>query len=424
MNTRVLKNIFAVISFFVIFSLVIPLSSVTNAQTKPLSDFGNNLADKAKDKVTTAAADQAKCLAKEGLNKLADAAKDKLKDAAKDKAGEVVSDKIGGEVGDKLGGLIGGGGGGASLAVPVNDKALIESSDSIRNNIQSIDEAGGYGNGWFMKKEKDIRGGNGCTPFSELLNPQTYANIVSDFTPSGDSLTQLSAKQLLRQFSGDVLSWVKSGQFDGGPLFVTNYGDYLDFASRNASDVFFDDFDDYVYDELPSLFNRDVRILLEEQRVERDIPFAERVKCPIDDIDGFYSDFKGGLDVWNQIFTPGCNPITTYTYSSQELAARESFAQETARAQQGSDGIIPQQECAETSSSGACRRFVTLSPGAVIQAQLAGILNTDVQNFASIDEVNELSLAVLDQLFSTLGLGSTFFNDVRGGILDINDFLN
>lgn len=316
----------------------------------------------------------------------------------------------------------------ATATVPVEDTDLQDISKDTRDNIRDIDENGGWGDGWFLKKEKDIRGGGAggglFGGLGALLDPSTYTDILSSFIPSEDALTQLAAKQLMRQFSGDVLSWVQSGQFDGGPLFVTNYGDYLNFAATNASDVFFDDFDDYAYDQIPDLFNRDVRILLEEARTEKEIPFSQRIQCPIADVEGFYSDFVGGLDAWNQAFQPGCNPISTYTYSLEELRSREALAVESAKEQQGNSGTVPQQECADTTSSGACRRFVTLSPGAAVQEQLGGLLTSDTANFESIDEVNELALVVLQQLFGALGLGSTFFEDIQGGIVDINSFLN
>lgn len=315
----------------------------------------------------------------------------------------------------------------ASATVPVEDTDLQDISKDTRDEIREIDENGGWGDGWFLKKEKDLRGGGGggglFDGLGQLLNPATYTNILNSFIPSEDAITQIAAKQLLRQFSGDVLSWVQSGQFDGGPLFVTNYHDYLNFASRNASDVFFDDFDGQVYDQLPELFRRDVRILLEENRAEETLSFADRLRCPVTDIEGFYNEFAGGLEAWRQMFRPGCNPIHTYTYSLGELEARKSAAIAAAAAEHGSAGTLPQQECVEFSASGACRQFITVSPGAAVQEQLAGILNSDTTNFEEIDEVNELALVVLDQLFSSLGLGSTFFEDTQSGLININDLL-
>ena len=133
-----------------------------------------------------------------------------------------------------------------------------------------------------------------------------------------DSLAWTAASLFIQKIVDSTVDWINNG-FNGGPFFVTNFGDFIEDAADQASGLVLEKLKltGLCYDFAPRLeFNLGA---------ERKTPMEERMRCTIsrviDNIEDFQRDFaNGGWAGWIAITAPQNNIYGAYLGVSGEIA--------------------------------------------------------------------------------------------------------
>lgn len=251
---------------------------------------------------------------------------------------------------------------------------------------------------------------------------------------SWDSIAWGLARQVLHAFTQEMVSWIRTGQFDGGPLFTTDLVGSLFEAADNAAGHFLAQYrSEEWYQLLCSPFRPHIYLALGRGRT----PYIERARCTVTDIvsnlEDFYSDFSnGGWAAWFSTIEPQNNPYGHYLNTQEEIDRRQREVTFDIRhnflAGQGSIGLKRCKKGAEImpgkvgyvgvgdGSKPFCPpdKYETVTPGKVVEDQLIDALGSDIKQLGVADEVNEIIVAVFDELLSWLVSGGSS----GGGLLD------
>ena len=163
----------------------------------------------------------------------------------------------------------------------------------MTRNVQDMDAS-------FYQKNIDQNPPPGVTPAHDLrdnLNkPKTSDPLPDD---SVNSIAVKMARKTLEDMTRKFVNLIRTGGQGGGPLFVTNWQDFLLDSADQASGVFLKELN---LTQLCEPFAPRIRLLMAGGRTQ----FYERARCTISDvinnIQNFYSDFSnGGWARWVEI---------------------------------------------------------------------------------------------------------------------------
>lgn len=301
------------------------------------------------------------------------------------------------------------------------DVGLTGKPDTLGIPIPGLSIPGASVNeGWFKNKE--------FTATSILTSPvQAMQSALSAF--SWDSFAWFFARQILHVFTQNMVSWIRTGQFGGGPLFTTDLVGELFNAADNAAGHFLAQYrSEEWYQLLCSPFRAQIYLALGSGRV----PYINRARCTVTDIvnnlENFYTDFSnGGWAAWFATIEPQNNPYGLYLLSLEEKEQREREVTFDIRHNfLAGQGFIGLKQCAPGAELGElhaqnptpgkkyCTKYITVTPGKVVQDQLSQALNTDLQKLGVADELNEVIAASFSELLSWLVSGGSN----GGGILE------
>jgi hypothetical protein len=239
---------------------------------------------------------------------------------------------------------------------------------------------------------------------------------------SWDSFAWMLGRQILHIFTQEMVSWIRTGQFGGGPLFSTDLVGELFNAADNAAGHFLAQYaSEEWYQLLCSPFRPHIYLALGSGR----IPYIERARCTVTDIvdnlENFYTDFSnGGWAAWFSTIEPQNNPYGLYLLSLEEKERREREVTFDIRHNfLAGQGFIGLKKCVEYSEfigppeegqpppKPTCVKSIVVTPGKVVEDQLSQALNTDLQKLGVADELNEVIAAVFDELLSWLVSGGS-----------------
>lgn len=239
---------------------------------------------------------------------------------------------------------------------------------------------------------------------------------------SWDSFAWFFARQILHLFTQEMVSWIRTGQFGGGPLFTTDLVGELFNAADNAAGHFLAQYaSEEWYQLLCAPFRPHIYLALGSGR----IPYIERARCTVtdvvDNLESFYTDFSnGGWAAWFASIEPQNNPYGLYLLSLEEKERREREVTFDIRHNfLAGQGFIGLKQCAPgaelnelhpqnpTPGEKYCTKFITVTPGKVVEDQLSQALNTDLQKLGVADEMNEIIATVFDELLSWLVSGGS-----------------
>lgn len=278
---------------------------------------------------------------------------------------------------------------------------------------------------WFKDKEFEAA-------TSIVSNPiPGFVKMATNFL-SLDSIGWMLGRQILHVFTQEMVSWIRTGQFGGGPLFTTDLVGSLFNAADNAAGHFLAQYrSEEWYQLLCSPFRPQIYLALGRGR----IPYIDRARCTVTDIvdnlENFYTDFSnGGWAAWFSTIEPQNNPYGHYLNTLEEKERREREVTFDIRhnflAGQGFIGLkkcAPGAEFEEPGPDGVptgkkvCTKYITVTPGKVVEDQLAQALGKDIEKLGVADEMNEIIAATFDSLLSWLVSGGSSGGGLLGSDL-------
>jgi len=237
-----------------------------------------------------------------------------------------------------------------------------------------------------------------------------------------DSIWMLMAKTTIRQITTSTVNWINSG-FQGGPAYVTNVqGFLLDLADAQTANFI----EGTALELLCSPWRTNIKIALSLPSAG----FREDVRCTLSDIVANMDDFingdfsQGGWAGWIELTTvPQNNPYGAYLMASAELDRRISSTQaEEMKLLDWGNGFLSYKKCEEGQQPttpgggpGAPVNCKIVTPGSVIESQLANVLGSGVRQLELADEFNEIVNALMSQLVVRV------FNSANNGLRGLSE---
>jgi len=229
-----------------------------------------------------------------------------------------------------------------------------------------------------------------------------------------DPIAYAIAKTAIHGITNSIVNWINSG-FQGNPAFITDLrGFLLDLADAQTANFI----EGTALELLCSPWRTNIKIALSLPSAG----FREDVRCTLSDIVANMDDFingdfsQGGWAGWIELTTvPQNNPYGAYLMASAELDRRISSTQaEEMKLLDWGNGFLSYKKCEEGQQPttpgggpGAPVNCKIVTPGSVIESQLANVLGSGVRQLELADEFNEIVSALLNQLIEQAmgGLG-------------------
>ncbi len=274
----------------------------------------------------------------------------------------------------------------------------------LNTNAIAVAQAGQY--------QKEI----GIPPPSVLpyLSPATLASAA---TCTGlDCLAWIIVKVVLHNLMQEIVRWVQTGNIDGGPLFVTDWENFLLNAKDKATAVFLQDL------ELTNLcepFSLPIRRGLSNNVFGSGPSFNMRASCTMPNMQAFLNGFEGGggWEAWDQLTQdPNNNPYMVYLMGLEQLTAtRQAGIDKNLQEAMSALGLLGQKECepgtieTEAGDAPLGERCTIVTPGKAVETELSKVLETNLEELNLADEMDEVLGAILNTLlrkilFSVNGL--------------------
>ncbi|OGF63191.1 hypothetical protein A2662_00905 [Candidatus Giovannonibacteria bacterium RIFCSPHIGHO2_01_FULL_45_33] len=247
---------------------------------------------------------------------------------------------------------------------------------------------------------------------------------VTSFIPDdnldafGWIITKLAMATLMQQ----IVQWVRTGNIDGGPLFVLDWEKFLLNAKDKASAVFLQDLN---LANLCQPFSAPIKQSLSNNIFGNGRTFNQRASCTMDNMQGFLNNFEdGGWDAWLQLTQdPNNNPYIVYLEGIIQLDNTQ--AQGVSKNQNealASLGLLGQADCTEGEImtddgpvAGGQDCTIT-TPGKAVETELSKVLDSNLENLNLADELDEALAAILQSILQNLlfSLGGILSGDVSG----------
>jgi len=219
-----------------------------------------------------------------------------------------------------------------------------------------------------------------------FIRPIQAALNQKEFTL--DSIGWILGKQIIQQFTQSIVNWINTG-FNGNPAFLQNPEAFFGNLSDSITGGFLGNLDSF-YSNAP-FREQLIRSVLNDYL--RDSGLAKyNLDQYVSDVDGFLGgDFsKGGLDGFF-VLTQNANNNQYGTYVNATAELRKEIAQKTGNEilkLNWGDGFL-----SLTDTLGNI-----LTPGKIIEDQLANVLGSPIRQLELADELNEIVGALAGQL--------------------------
>jgi hypothetical protein len=222
-----------------------------------------------------------------------------------------------------------------------------------------------------------------------------------------DTIAYAIAKQVLHALSQSIVDWIRGG-FEGNPLFITNFEDFMRDQADQATGVFMKEFlSPEIYNAICSPWRIQLEIAL-----RRTYTYGERMACTLNTVIKNAEDFsrqvhEGDWDTWITVTSnPQNNPFGALILSSDQLAAVIAAATGNARTESiFNAGFLGMKECVQYvdniwTGEATCVKYETVSPGKWVSDQLSTATGIDFQTLALADELDEIISALIEQLLT------------------------
>lgn len=238
-----------------------------------------------------------------------------------------------------------------------------------------------------------------------LRRKETGISIFGvDTGVSWDGLAYAAAQEILSELIEETTEWVNSG-FDGNPAYATDPEQYLTNIADNVAGQFIEGSE---LSFLCSPFQTQVRLALLQSYAQRS-QYQCTLTSVVSNIEAFYSDFgQGGWDAWFVMTQNNANnPYGSYIDAKIDLDRRVMAALRIEEKQlDWNDGFRQwrDERCiSDDPETGECiggyeEYGPVKTPGSVINDQLNNALGSEVRRLELADEMNELLVALINQL--------------------------
>lgn len=230
-----------------------------------------------------------------------------------------------------------------------------------------------------------------------------------------DCFAWVVAKLAIHTLSQQIISWIRTGNLDGGPLFVTDWENFLLEAIDQASGLFLEELN---LTQLCEPFSLSIKIGLSNGVVGnggRGVPFNKRAHCTISDamnnLQNFYNNFaNGGWDRWLQISQePSNNPYMSFLIGIEALENRRQIAsQKNFFEALASQGLLGTKECEPATTETEAgdvplgEKCTITTPGKAVEEELADVLGINLEQLNLADEIDEILMALLQNLLQQI----------------------
>lgn len=232
-----------------------------------------------------------------------------------------------------------------------------------------------------------------------------------------DCFAWIVAKTVVHNLSQQIITWIRTGNWDDGPLFVTDWEKYLLDMADQAGAIFLQELN---LTNLCEPFAQRIKINIGTTRTLGGTPFNQRASCKISDVlnnvQNFYNDFsQGGWARWFEITQiPQNNVYGSYYLAHEEKLLREGAAVEEAKNEAlSANGLLGQKECepatvnipADGDDPGGDVNFEKcriVTPGKAVEEELAKVLGTNIDQLNLADEMDEILIAILQTLLQKI----------------------
>lgn len=231
-----------------------------------------------------------------------------------------------------------------------------------------------------------------------------------------DIIAYTLAKILLHQITLMIVNWIQTGNFDGGPLFITFWKQFLEAAAMRGAIIFINELE-AIASQITEPF-RDYILTLFRNVAFNPYPHARSTIDQITNPDEFYGHYrKGGSEAFlESILNPSNNALGIYFMEAARLEAQKALELASDQGEAiASQGFIGFSVCEEWSSPGqridghispagqTCLKRSIKTPGKIAEEGLSKAINKDLSVLEVSDEIDEIINAIMQRvLFSIL----------------------
>src|SRR3989338_3097602 len=255
---------------------------------------------------------------------------------------------------------------------------------------------------------------------------------------SFDCIAWNISKAMLSAFSKQVVNWVQTAGVSntgltGQALFVRDWDRYLLDAANAASNVFIQELQatqlcEPFVTELKKIFSAGGGFSIVAisgggfgggifTGSGGSAPFNQLLNCNLNSVTTnfqlFFDDFNnGGWNTWTNLISPEVNPFSNYMTVMIEKESREARAVQAARLEaESSDGFLGVKQCTgigtwgdfdfdidEGSGGFLGKDCPIVTPGILVEAEMRKVLESEVDQLNTADELDEILSVLLQQL--------------------------
>ncbi|MDP2669119.1 MAG: Ig-like domain-containing protein [bacterium] len=233
-------------------------------------------------------------------------------------------------------------------------------------------------------------------------------------------ITKLAMATLMQQ----IVDWVRKGNIDGGPLFVTDWERFLLNAKDKATSVFMQDLS-IAQTTMCQPFAAPVSKALSNNIFGRGPTFNQRASCTMGNMQGFLDNAQnGGWDAWHQLTQEtNNNPYIVTLMGIEQLSnTQASGVNKNLQEAMASLGLLGTKTCepatietevGDVPLGGNC---TITTPGKAVETELSKVLQSNLENLNLADELDEALAAILQSILQNLvfSLGGVLEGDVSG----------
>ncbi|PCI30271.1 hypothetical protein COB55_00630 [Candidatus Wolfebacteria bacterium] len=273
----------------------------------------------------------------------------------------------------------------------------------------------------------------GVVPVGDTVNALTHGTNMAVNTIASKSLVGLDVKencldgigwaigkQILRHITQSTVNWINSG-FEGGPSFIQNPQEFFTDLGYQITGQFIDELG---YGFLCEPFDLSIKYALRLNFNYGAPGYIDRYRCTAETIINNFQDGPVDLDGFFKVaVTTNNNPYGSYLQAKEELSLRimgkeyvkekelswgNGFLSQTRCAVWGEAGVDEGPVQKDTPTGRICLEQEVVTPGVIIEEQLAGVLKSDISQLELADELNEIIGALANTLISKVietGLG-------------------
>ena len=217
-----------------------------------------------------------------------------------------------------------------------------------------------------------------------------------------DTFVYAFLKILIRTFTQGIVSWIRTGGFQGQSLMIDNFEEHFKREIDNAAGIFLEDI---AGPEFTALLCDGLRITIPRFAGTRS-SFANRARCTItrivDNLENFHVRFSyGGWAGWNSLLQANNNwmGVLLMTKDEGEKRKADAYLAASKKIDTTTGGLVPSEDCDRT-SLGHIVNCVTKTPGKIVAKAAEDVFGSGVRQLELADEINEIIAAALDQLIS------------------------